>query len=668
MTVSSETNKITYAGDGATTVFSTSFLFSANNEVSVVLIDSSGVETSWMEGTEYTLTGAGIGAAGTVTVDTSPTDYTPQVGETLVVRLAPAFLQQTALPRGGVISPVDIEAALDTLVRQNLRQNEISDRTVSAPITEDSFGALPALSDRASKVFAFDVGGQPIASIKTLAQLESEADNAAASAAAAATSESNALTSENNAATSEGNAATSEGDATNSAAAAAVSESNALTSENNAATSEGNAATSEGNAATSEGNASTSETNATNAAAAAATSEGNALASENNAATSEGNAATSEGNAATSEGNAATSAAAAAASASSGLFKDVVNVAFADSPYTITNAQDGDLFQVDTSGGSVVVNLPDLSSETADQRYAVAKMTGDANTVTVQAQGTDTINGVTSHVITDQYDVKNFIGDQSDGEWLLTIFTPGTGLIDTADIADNAVTLAKLEHGISGDILYYGAAGEPFRLAKGTDTQILTLASGLPSWADAAAGGGVPTGSVTSYLGTTAPTGWLLLNGDTLGSASSGATQASADNEDLFNLLWNNFADSEAAVSSGRGASAAADWSANKTIAIPDATGRTIFGKESSATRITSAETGVDGSVMGDSGGTEAHALAVAELASHAHSYTAPTGNATDVNSGQSTGSTATSTGSQGSGSTHTNLPPALILSWIVKV
>ncbi len=240
--------------------------------------------------------------------------------------------------------------------------------------------------------------------------------------------------------------------------------------------------------------------------------------------------------------------------------------------------------------------------------------------------------------------------------------------VDTAQIDDDAVTLGKLEHGASGDILYYGAAGEPFRLAKGTDTQILTLASGLPSWADAAAGGGVPTGSVTSYLGTTAPTGWLLLNGDTLGSASSGATQASADNEDLFNLLWNNFADSEAAVSSGRGASAAADWSANKTIAIPDATGRTIFGKESSATRITSAETGVDGSVMGDSGGTEAHALAVAELASHAHSYTAPTGNATDVNSGQSTGSTATSTGSQGSGSTHTNLPPALILSWIVKV
>ena len=241
--------------------------------------------------------------------------------------------------------------------------------------------------------------------------------------------------------------------------------------------------------------------------------------------------------------------------------------------------------------------------------------------------------------------------------------------VGTAQIDNDAVTLDKLEHGTSGDILYYGAAGEPFRLAKGTDAQILTLASGLPSWADAAAGGGVPTGSVTSYLGTTAPTGWLLLNGDTLGSASSGATQASADNEDLFTLLWNNFADSEAAVSTGRGASAAADWSANKTIVIPDATGRTIFGKESSATRITSAETGVDGSVMGDSGGTEAHALVIAELAAHTHAYqrgsVAPNAQTGGV---EPAGDTTAGTTSTGSDNTHTNLPPALILSWIVKV
>ena len=59
------------------------------------------------------------------------------------------------------------------------------------------------------------------------------------------------------------------------------------------------------------------------------------------------------------------------------------------------------------------------------------------------------------------------------------------GSITTSLLADNSVTLDKTEHGTSGDILYYGASGEPFRLAKGTDDQVLTLASGLPSWADA---------------------------------------------------------------------------------------------------------------------------------------------------------------------------------------
>ncbi|MEK0326140.1 MAG: hypothetical protein QQN63_10600, partial [Nitrosopumilus sp.] len=55
--------------------------------------------------------------------------------------------------------------------------------------------------------------------------------------------------------------------------------------------------------------------------------------------------------------------------------------------------------------------------------------------------------------------------------------------VTTAKIALNAVTLNLLQHGTTGDILYYGASGEPFRLAKGSDTQILTLSSGLPSWA-----------------------------------------------------------------------------------------------------------------------------------------------------------------------------------------
>ena len=44
-----------------------------------------------------------------------------------------------------------------------------------------------------------------------------------------------------------------------------------------------------------------------------------------------------------------------------------------------------------------------------------------------------------------------------------------------------------------------------------------------------------------------------------------------ADCEDLFLWLWNNLADAQAAVSTGRGGTAAADWAAGtKTIALPN--------------------------------------------------------------------------------------------------
>lgn len=64
-------------------------------------------------------------------------------------------------------------------------------------------------------------------------------------------------------------------------------------------------------------------------------------------------------------------------------------------------------------------------------------------------------------------------------------------------------------------------------------------------------------------------TGWVRDNGRTIGSATSGATErANADCESLFSFLWNKYSDTFCPVSTGRGVSAAADWSANKTIQL----------------------------------------------------------------------------------------------------
>lgn len=91
----------------------------------------------------------------------------------------------------------------------------------------------------------------------------------------------------------------------------------------------------------------------------------------------------------------------------------------------------------------------------------------------------------------------------------------------------------------------------------------------------------VPTGTVAGFRRTTAPTGWVKENGGTIGSASSGATtRANADTEALFTLLWTEFNNTllpiqtSAGAASTRGASAAADFAANKRLPLFDSRSR----------------------------------------------------------------------------------------------
>ncbi|MCC0807503.1 hypothetical protein FPV16_14905 [Methylobacterium sp. W2] len=69
--------------------------------------------------------------------------------------------------------------------------------------------------------------------------------------------------------------------------------------------------------------------------------------------------------------------------------------------------------------------------------------------------------------------------------------------------------------------------------------------------------------------------GWVRMNGNRIGNASSGASErANADTLSLFTYLYNNFADDIVSVSGGRGTSgAAADFALGKTIAIPSMQG-----------------------------------------------------------------------------------------------
>lgn len=76
-------------------------------------------------------------------------------------------------------------------------------------------------------------------------------------------------------------------------------------------------------------------------------------------------------------------------------------------------------------------------------------------------------------------------------------------------------------------------------------------------------------------------TGWVRQNALTIGSAVSGASErANNDTQNLFLYLWNNYPNSKCPVVGGRGASASADWAANKQMTLPDKRGITPQGKD----------------------------------------------------------------------------------------
>lgn len=127
------------------------------------------------------------------------------------------------------------------------------------------------------------------------------------------------------------------------------------------------------------------------------------------------------------------------------------------------------------------------------------------------------------------------------------------------------------------------------------------------------------TGDFKLVYNTGILTGFVRCNGRTIGSATSGATErANADTSALFSFLWG--ADPNLSVSGGRGASAAADFAANKTLTLPDCKGRTIAGLDdmgaSPAGRLSSTYFGATATTLGAVGGSEDTVLTAAQIPS----------------------------------------------------
>jgi hypothetical protein len=113
----------------------------------------------------------------------------------------------------------------------------------------------------------------------------------------------------------------------------------------------------------------------------------------------------------------------------------------------------------------------------------------------------------------------------------------------------------------------------------------------------------IPSGAIFPYGGTTEPSNYLFCYGQDVNRTTY---------SDLFTAIGTTYGVGDGAT----------------TFALPDLRGRVVAGKDdmggTSANRLTDQSGGVNGDILGDSGGLETHTLTTAQLAAHRHGVTGP--------------------------------------------
>lgn len=301
----------------------------------------------------------------------------------------------------------------------------------------------------------------------------------------------------------------------------------------------------------------------------------------------------------------ASAAALSALSAAASQWNDVQYLTSASSPFTVTDAMAGTMFEVDCTSGSVTINLPAISALTLSGPWSIGikKTDSSANTVTASRNGTDTIDGSTTKVISRQYGGFVLVPDidQSPDKWTSISFgeVPIAGaIVGTTDaqtltnktFGDAQITtdistpsnpsagFKKLYSKSDGVYSLDSSGNERILTAKAPTVQKFTSGSGTYTKATGAlyieveliggggGGGGTGTGSGTGGTGgnTTFGTTVLVGNGGVGGSSSSGITGGAGGTSSLSGSSGQNIdgghgghgalAVSGAAVAGGSGA------------------------------------------------------------------------------------------------------------------
>lgn len=166
------------------------------------------------------------------------------------------------------------------------------------------------------------------------------------------------------------------------------------------------------------------------------------------------------------------------------------------------------------------------------------------------------------------------------------------GAVGASELASNAVEEAKINAGAVTAAKIGSSAVETAKINNGAVTAAKLASDSIQLLA--------PTGSITQYGGSSAPTGWLLCDGTEVAIATYTA---------LYNVL----------TSSGTvfpfGANTNGSGGAGSThFRLPNFKGRVPVGLDSGQTEF---------DTMGETGGAKTHTLTIAEMPSHGHTQDA---------------------------------------------
>ena len=156
MTVSSATNKVSYNGNGSQTVFAYGFKIFDQDDLTVIIRNASGGETTKTITTHYTVSGVGAASGGNVTMGTAPAS-----GESITIIREQPLTQGLDLVANDPFPAASFEDQLDKLTFMVQQHQEELNRSIkgskTTTITNPTF--TEDATARGNKLFAFDASG-----------------------------------------------------------------------------------------------------------------------------------------------------------------------------------------------------------------------------------------------------------------------------------------------------------------------------------------------------------------------------------------------------------------------------------------------------------------------------------------------------------------------------